>query len=108
MKGRLIASRLSDTKIRQGAVHKRRRQLGGGEGSKIGPNCRRIVCTKKLPTWGRGVLKIWKNCRRHLWMVPKAFVNLCKSKRNFLSPFQIFFLGMKFRQNKQEHCRAAL
>ena len=27
----------------KGAVHKRRRQLGGGEGSKIGQNCRRIV-----------------------------------------------------------------
>ena len=25
------------------AVHKRRRQLGGGKGSKIGQNCRRIV-----------------------------------------------------------------
>ena len=26
--------------------------------------------TKKLPTLGRGVSKIRKNCRRYLWMVP--------------------------------------
>ena len=26
--------------------------------------------TKKLPTWGKGVSKIQKICRRHLWMVP--------------------------------------
>ena len=50
-----------------GAVHKQRRQLGGRKG-KNGQNCRR---TKKLPTWGRGVSKIWKKCRRRLWMVPK-------------------------------------
>ena len=67
--------------------------------------------TKKLPTWRRGVSKIRKNCRRHLWMVPYAFLNLCKSKTNSLrdSSFpDFFFSGMKFRQNKQEqvelHC----
>ena len=26
--------------------------------------------TKKLPTWGRGVSKIRKNCRRCLWTAP--------------------------------------
>ena len=26
--------------------------------------------TKKLLTGERGVLKIWKNCRRHLWTAP--------------------------------------
>ena len=25
---------------------------------------------KKLPTWGRGMSKIRKNCRHRLWMVP--------------------------------------
>ena len=28
---------------------------------------------KKLPTWGRRVSKIWKNCRRRLWMVLHNF-----------------------------------
>ena len=36
---------INSTKVvdTQGAVHKRRRQLGGGKGSKIGQNCRQIV-----------------------------------------------------------------
>ena len=41
------------------AVHKRRRQLGGRAGSKIGQNCRWRVL-KKLPTWGRGVKNLEK------------------------------------------------
>ena len=36
--------------------------------SKIGQDCRWIVL-KKLPTWGRGVSKIRKNCQHCLWMV---------------------------------------
>ena len=54
----------------KGVIHKRRPQLGGG-GVK---NCSKLTThsTKKNPaTWGRGVLKIRKNCRRRLWMVPK-------------------------------------
>jgi hypothetical protein len=41
--------------------------VGNWEGGrvKIGQNCRR---TKKLPTLGRGVSKIWKKCRSRLWM----------------------------------------
>ena len=29
-----------------------------------------LYSTKKLPTWGRGVSKVWKNCRRRLWTIP--------------------------------------
>ena len=39
-----------------GAVHKRRRQLGVGEGSKIGQNCRRILITN-CRHWGGGCQK---------------------------------------------------
>ena len=31
---------------------------------------KRFTCTKKLPTWERGVSKIRKYCQHHLWMVP--------------------------------------
>ena len=41
---------------------------GDGEGSKIGQNCRRIV-PRNYRHWRRGLSKIRKNCRRHLWMV---------------------------------------
>ena len=51
-----------------GAVHKRRRQLGGG-GVKNWPKLP-TMSTKKQPTWGRGVLNIQKNYRRRLWMTP--------------------------------------
>ena len=37
-----------------GAIHKQRQQLGGGKGSKIGQNCRRIVL-KYCRYGGRGV-----------------------------------------------------
>ena len=35
----------------------------------------RTDSTKKLSTWGRGVSKIQKNCRRRLWMVPLMLAN---------------------------------
>ena len=59
----------------QGAVHKRRWQLGWGGGVK---NWSKLPTdsTKKLPTWGMWVSKIRKNCRRRLWMVPKDFEKL--------------------------------
>ena len=40
--------------IAMGAIHKQRQQLGGGKGSKIGQNCRRIVL-KYCRYGGRGV-----------------------------------------------------
>ena len=43
-----------------GTVHKRRRQWGGGEGSKIGQNCRRIVL-KNCQHGGGGCQKFGKN-----------------------------------------------
>ena len=50
-----------------GAVHKRRRQLGGGRGQKLINNCQRIVLKTAVM-----FSKIQKNCRRHLWMVPNV------------------------------------
>ena len=35
--------RFTNERKSKGAIHKRRRQLGGGKGSKIGQNCRLIV-----------------------------------------------------------------
>ena len=60
---------IDDTAL--GAVHKRRRQLGGGEGSKIGQDCRQIVL-KNCRHGGGGCQKSGKNCRRRLWMVPNG------------------------------------
>ena len=56
-----------------------------GGGSKIGQNYQQIVL-KKLPTWGRGVSKIRKNCRHCLWMVPNK-IHKCKEFWIFV-PFQ--------------------
>ena len=85
-----------------GAVHKRRHQLGGGEGSKIGQNCRRIVL-KNCRHGGGGCQKSRKNCRRRLWMVPKS--NIC---------FRLVFTSNLIRfwtikiwyslKNTQTHC----
>ena len=55
--------------IHRGAIHKRRRQLGGGC-VKIGQNCRRIIL--KSADMGKGLSKVRKKCRRHLWMVPES------------------------------------
>ena len=40
--------------------------------------------TKNLPTWGRGVSKIRKNCRSCLWMVPKHGCRGCLAVAIFL------------------------
>ena len=53
-----------------GAVHKRRRQLRGGKGLKIGQNCQRIVL--KTADMEEGVSKIQKNCQHCLWMAPTS------------------------------------
>ena len=45
-----------------GSIHKRRRKLGGVEGSIIGQTCRQIVL--------KGVLEILKKWQHSLWMVP--------------------------------------
>ena len=60
--------------VKKGAVHKRRPKLGGGKGSKICQNCRRIVLKNCRHGGGEGgCQKSGKNCRRRLWMVAKAF-----------------------------------
>ena len=71
-------------------------------------------CTKKLPTWGRGLSKIQKNCQRCLWMVPyvsvfyvlhpKLFITQDKLERhhNACSMLEINFemFEINFRQDK--------
>ena len=42
--------------------YKQRQQLGRGEGSKIWSKLTTNSSTK-VPTWGKGVSKIWKNCQ---------------------------------------------
>ena len=70
-----------------GAVHKRRHQLGGGEGSKIGQNCRRIVL-KNCRHGGGGCRKSGKKCRRLLWMVPYSVVSI--KRTGWLNYFEVF------------------
>ena len=59
--------------------------VGSWEGTKIGQHCQQIVL-KKLPTWGRRVSKIRKNCRRHLWMVPKYLISFAGCGTNSIGP----------------------
>ena len=61
---------------------------GGGvtNGSKL-----QMDITKKLPIWGRGVSKIQKNCRRHLWMVPEVL----KIKSKPLWKYKAFWVSIK-------------
>ena len=54
----------------KGVVHKQCQKLGGG-GVKNRPKML-TDSTKKLPTWERGCVKIRKNCKRRLWMVPNG------------------------------------
>ena len=57
----------------------------GGRGQKLVQNCQQIVL-KKLPTWGRRVSKIRKNCRRRLWMVPKYLISFAGCGTNSIGP----------------------
>ena len=63
-----------------------------GGGDKIGQNWSKLPTdsSKKLPTWGRGMSKIPKKCRCHLWMVPMQ-ISIMQLRKKLAAKVRHFF-----------------